>query len=108
MLNIIKRELRIEERLKKKIEIICGFCNTKPTFINGSIRKIGRIISLIFTATSHIDIVETQLDLLFKNMKSFENIENLKTTYSKHYITEVAEKQIEKRDKQNILEIKVV
>ena len=32
----------MEESLKKRIEIICDFCNTTPTFINGSIRKIDK------------------------------------------------------------------
>ena len=27
---------------KKKLEFICDFCNTNPTFINGSIRKIDK------------------------------------------------------------------
>ena len=30
------------DELKKKIEFICGFCNTTPTIINGNIRKIDR------------------------------------------------------------------
>ena len=40
MLNIIKQEIVIDKSLKKKIEIICGFSNTYPQIINGSIRKI--------------------------------------------------------------------
>ena len=40
MVNIIKEELSLEESLKKKIEFICDFTNTKPTIINGSIRKV--------------------------------------------------------------------
>ena len=42
MVKIIKEELSFEESLKKKIEFICDFCNTTPTFINGSIRKIDK------------------------------------------------------------------
>ena len=42
MINIIKQEIPIDESLKKKLEFICDFCNTTPTFINGSIRKIGK------------------------------------------------------------------
>ena len=30
----------MDEDLKQKLEIICSFANTKPTFINGSIRSI--------------------------------------------------------------------
>lgn len=40
MLNIITKEVLIEEELQSKIQFICDFCNVKPTFINGSIRKI--------------------------------------------------------------------
>lgn len=42
MINIITKELPIDDEIKKKIEIICSFCNTTPTFINGSIRKIDK------------------------------------------------------------------
>ena len=40
MINVIKQEIDMEESLRKRLEIICDFCNTSPTFINGSIRKI--------------------------------------------------------------------
>ena len=40
MINILSKEISIDKNLKKKIEFICDFCNTTPTFINGSIRKI--------------------------------------------------------------------
>ena len=40
MLNIITKEVPIDEELQSKIQFICDFCNVKPTFINGSIRKI--------------------------------------------------------------------
>lgn len=39
MIKFIKKELEIEESLKQRIMIICDFCNTTPTIINGSIRK---------------------------------------------------------------------
>ena len=45
MINIIKQEIPIDESLKKKLEFICDFCNTTPTFINGSIRKIDKYVS---------------------------------------------------------------
>ena len=32
----------MEESLKKRLEIICDFCNTTPMIINGSIRKIDK------------------------------------------------------------------
>ena len=42
MINIIKQEIEMEESLKQRLEFICQFCKTKPLFINGSIRKIGK------------------------------------------------------------------
>jgi hypothetical protein len=42
MISIITKELEIEIDLKKKIEFICDFCNTKPTIINGNIRNIDK------------------------------------------------------------------
>lgn len=40
MINIIKEKLEIDETLKRRLEIICDFCNTTPDIINGSIRKV--------------------------------------------------------------------
>ncbi len=40
MVNIIKEEITLEESLKKKLEFICDFCNTKLKIINGNIRNI--------------------------------------------------------------------
>ncbi len=42
MINVIKKEIDMEEFLKKRLEIICDFCNTTPKIINGSIRKIDK------------------------------------------------------------------
>ncbi len=42
LINVIKKEIDMEESLKKRLEIICDFCNTTPTIINGSIRKIDK------------------------------------------------------------------
>lgn len=42
MINIVKKKLEFDDELKKKIEFICGFCNTTPTIINGSIRKVDK------------------------------------------------------------------
>ena len=42
MINIVKKELEFDEKLKNRIEFICSFCNTTPTIINGNIRKIDR------------------------------------------------------------------
>ena len=42
MVIIIKKEVVIEESLKKKLELICEFSNTTLKIINGSIRKIDK------------------------------------------------------------------
>ena len=42
MVSVIKKEIEIEESLKKKIEFICSFCNTTPIIENGSLRIIER------------------------------------------------------------------
>ena len=42
MVNIIKQEIDFEKSLKQRLEFICEFCNTTPTFIKGSIRKIDK------------------------------------------------------------------
>ena len=42
MINIIKQEIEMEKSLKQRLEFICNFCKTTPTFINGSIRKIDK------------------------------------------------------------------
>ena len=40
MLNIIIKEVPIDEELKTRIKFMCDFCNIKPTIINGSVRRI--------------------------------------------------------------------
>ena len=42
MINIVKKELEFDDELKKKIEFICGFCNSTQAIINGSIRRIDK------------------------------------------------------------------
>ena len=42
MIKVIKKEIDMEESLRKRLEIICDFCNTTPTIINGSIRNIDK------------------------------------------------------------------
>lgn len=42
MIKIVTKELEFDKELKKKIEFVCDFCNTTPTFINGNIRNIER------------------------------------------------------------------
>ena len=76
MVNIIKEELSLEESLKKKIEFICDFTNTKPTIINGNIRKVDRT-NLIYIEPHRIIINNiTFLAFDYSNEIFIENLSN--------------------------------
>lgn len=63
MIKVVKKEIDVEESLRKRLEIICDFCNTTPTIINGSIRKIEKTnISYI---EPHRVIIKDKLFLVF-------------------------------------------
>jgi len=40
LMKVVKKEIEIEEELKKRVEMICKFSNTTPTFENGSINRL--------------------------------------------------------------------
>ena len=40
MLNIETKELKISDKLKRKVEMVCRFVNVKYTIINGNIKSI--------------------------------------------------------------------
>lgn len=42
MINIIKQEITFDESLKQRLEFICEFSHTTPTFINGYIHKVDK------------------------------------------------------------------
>ena len=42
MVKIIKEEIEIGESLGSRLRVICDFCNTTPTIINRSIRRIDK------------------------------------------------------------------
>ena len=76
MVNIIKEELSLEESFKQKIEFICDFTNTKPTIINGSIRKVDRT-NLIYIEPHRIIINNiTFLAFNYSNEIFIENLSN--------------------------------
>ena len=76
MINIIKQEIPIDESLKKKLEFICDFCNTTPTFINGSIRKIDKT-NLSYVEPHRIIINDiTFLAFNYSNEIFIENLNN--------------------------------
>ena len=74
MVNVIKKEIEIEESLKKKIEFICSFCNTTPIIENGSIRTIERT-NLAYIEPHRI-IIKDKTFLAF-NYETSIYIENL-------------------------------
>ena len=78
----------MEEPLRKRLEIICDFCNTTPSFINCSIRKIDKtnlsyiephriiINDMTFLAFNYSN--EIYINNLSKNIKLTELEENRK------------------------------
>ena len=40
MLSIETKELKISDKLKRKVEMVCRFANVKYTIINGNIKSI--------------------------------------------------------------------
>lgn len=68
MINITTKELEIENDLKRKIEFICDFCNTKPTIINGSIKNIDK--SNLSYVESHRIIIKGITFLAFNYSKT--------------------------------------
>ena len=87
MINIIKQEIPIDESLKKKLEFICDFCNTTPTFINGSIRKIDKTnlwylankLELLndedFKTKTYHDDKDIDIEAIKNSEKMFEDVE---------------------------------
>ena len=76
MINIVKKELEINNELKKKIEFICGFCNITPTIINGNIRKVSKI-NLNYIEPHRIIIKSvTVLAFNYSNEIFIENLSN--------------------------------
>ena len=75
MVNIIKQEIDMEESLKRRLDIICDFCNTTPKIINGSIRKIDK--TNLTYIEPHIIIIKNITFLAF-NYSTDIYIKNLK------------------------------
>ena len=76
MVNIIKEELHIEETLRKKLALICGFARTTPKIINGNIRKIDRT-NLTYIEPNRIIIKDkTFLIFNYSNEVFIENLSN--------------------------------
>ena len=76
MVNIIKEDLTLDEKLKKKIEMICSFSNATLKIINGSIRKIDKT-NLTYVEPHRI-IINDKTFLIFNytNEIFIENLSN--------------------------------
>ena len=87
MVNIIKKELSLEESLRKKIEFICEFAKVQPTIINGSIRKIDKT-NLTYIEPHRIIINDiTFLAFNYSNEIFIENLSNkIKLSELENYI----------------------
>ena len=81
MVNIIKEEIEIEESLESRLRVICDFCNTTPTIINGSIRRIDKT-NLPYIEPHRI-YIKNNLYLAFNYSTKGINIVKLKTKFSK-------------------------
>lgn len=90
MVNIIKEELPIEDSLKRKLEFICNYTNTKPTIINGSIRRIDKT-NLIYIEPHRIIINNTTfLAFNYSNEIFIENLSNrIKLSDLEKYLTNI-------------------
>lgn len=76
MISITTKELEIENDLKRKIEFICDFCNTKPTIMNGNIRNIDK--SNLSYVEPHRIIIKGITFLVFNYSKTLyvDNLSN--------------------------------
>ena len=90
MIKIIKEEIEIEESLESRLRVICDFCNTTPTIINGSIRRVEHT-NLTYIEPHRI-IIKDNLYLAF-NYSNEIYIQNLgkkiKLTELENYIKQV-------------------
>ena len=64
-MKIIKKEINIDEELRKKVEIICSFSNAEPVFKNGSVNRIeGTNLAYV---EPHRAIINNYVFLFFNN-----------------------------------------
>ncbi len=90
MINIIKQEIEMEKGLKQRLEFICNFCKTTPTFINGSIRKIDKS-NLQYVEPHRIIIKDiTFLAFNYSNDIYIKNLSNkIKLTELENYLNNI-------------------
>jgi len=74
MVNIIKQEINIDEYIRKRIDFICNFTNTKPKYINGNLRQVEKTNLIYFEP--HCVIINS-ITYLFFNESEEIYIESL-------------------------------
>ena len=65
MVNVIKTSVDIDEELKKKIDFICSFTNTTPSYFNGNLIQVERTNLIYFEP--HKVIINDITYLFFNN-----------------------------------------
>ncbi len=90
MINIIKKEISIEESLKQRLEFICEFTKNSPTFINGSIRMIDK--TNLYYVEPHRIIIKGITFLIFNYsneiyIKNFSN--KIKLSELENYLNSI-------------------
>ena len=76
MVNYVKsykKRIPIDEELKTRIQFICNFCNTTPTFINVSIRKVDK------TTDEYRDVKELSANLSIITKQARQDSRRIKT-----------------------------
>ena len=101
MLNIITKEVPITEELQSKIQFICDFCNVKPTFINGSIRKIEKT-NINYIEPNKI-IIKSTTFLAFNHNKDVY-VENLQKRINISDLQEYIKAMINYQDTKDLIE----
>ena len=86
MLTIETKELEISDKLKRKVEMICRFTNTKAKFENGSIQSIKNtniayvkphVITiknndyLMFEETDYVFVNGYKKKIMFKDLEKY-------------------------------------
>ena len=91
MIKVIKEEIEIEESLKQRILIICDFCNTTPTILNGSIRRIDKTN---FTYLDPYKIIINDIAFLTFNYSDEMFFENLNSTSKWNLLLQVSDMEL--------------
>lgn len=86
MLTIETKELEISEKLKRKVEMVCRFTNTKPIYQKGSIKSIKEtniayvrphVITiknnkyLMFEETDYVFVNGYEKKIMFKDLEKY-------------------------------------